>query len=306
MRIPLSALVLGESPRQVPHDIGHLQALAEVAEDLPPIVVHRSTMRVVDGVHRVHACRIRGWSTIEARYLDGDDEDVYLLAVALNVRHGMPLSLSERRAAAERVMAMRPSWSDRSIAKISGLSPKSVGAIRERSTAEIPQLNTRVGDDGRVRPLSTRSGRQKAGRMIAERPAASLREVAAECGISLGTAHDVRRRLEQGLDPVPDGRRDSGQGLRKRGPAAGPGDTAESVRRRLELMSREPGLKYSSDGRRTLLQLRLALIDEGERLQLLEAVPEHWMGTVAQLARFCADQWQSLAEEADRRREHSA
>ncbi|MFR9788491.1 streptomycin biosynthesis protein [Streptomyces sp. MB22_4] len=298
--------MLGESPRQVPQDIGHLQALAEVDEDLPPIVVHRPTMRVVDGVHRVHACRLRGRSTIAARYFDGDDEDVYLLAVGLNVRHGMPLSLSERRAAAERIMAMRPSWSDRSIANLSGMSPKSVAAIRERSAGEVPQLNVRVGSDGRVRPLSARSGRQKAGRMITERPAASLREVAAECGISLGTAHDVRRRLEQGLDPVSDGRRAPERGLRRRATATGPEDTVESVRRRLELMSREPGLKYSEEGRRTLLQLKLAMMDERERLQLLEAVPRHWMGTVAELARFCAGQWQLLAEEADRRSEHSA
>jgi hypothetical protein len=101
------------------------------------------------------------------------------------------------------VIGSHPHWSDRQIAELTGLSPKTVAAIRRRSAEEIPQLNIRIGRDGKVRPLNIVPNRQLAGRLMAERPNASLREIAFEAGISLGTAQYVRRRLSLGEDPVP-------------------------------------------------------------------------------------------------------
>jgi hypothetical protein len=57
---------------------------------------------------------------------------------------------------------------------------------------------------GRARPLDTADGRLRASAIIKERPQASLREVAREAGISPSTVRDVRQRVKQGLDPVPE------------------------------------------------------------------------------------------------------
>ncbi|MDQ3764730.1 MAG: hypothetical protein M3460_25325 [Actinomycetota bacterium] len=54
---------------------------------------------------------------------------------------------------AERMIISYPQWSDRAIAKVCGLSIKTVGFLQQRMTGELPQLEARVGRDGRARPL---------------------------------------------------------------------------------------------------------------------------------------------------------
>jgi ParB-like chromosome segregation protein Spo0J len=49
-------------------------------------------MRVIDGIHRVEAAKLRGAKEIEARLFDGDESASYVLAVQANVTHGLPLS----------------------------------------------------------------------------------------------------------------------------------------------------------------------------------------------------------------------
>ncbi|MCZ0995633.1 ParB/RepB/Spo0J family partition protein [Streptomyces noursei] len=172
---------------------------------LPPVLVHRPTMRVLDGTHRVRAQLLRGGTQIRVEFFEGTEEESFVLAVRSNVAHGLPLSLSDRKAAAARILHAYPQWSDRSIGSVSGLSPKTVGVIRRRSAEEDPQLNgvDRLGRDGRTHPASVAEGRLYASKLISERPYASLREIASSAGISLGTAQDVRKRLENGQNPVP-------------------------------------------------------------------------------------------------------
>jgi hypothetical protein len=56
-----------------------------------------------------------------------------------------------------------------------------------------------MGSDGRLRPLTSLDGRRRASEPIVARPEAPLREIAAEAGISVGTAHDVRQRMQRGM-----------------------------------------------------------------------------------------------------------
>lgn len=129
--IPIEALVLSHSPRSAGENDEHTRVLAESPDELPPIVVQRGTNRVVDGVHRVRAAQLRGEQTVRARYFDGDDESAFVLAVRLNVRHGLPLSLADRKAAGGRILRERAEWSNRAIASAVGLSPKTIAALRE-------------------------------------------------------------------------------------------------------------------------------------------------------------------------------
>ena len=200
--VEIAQLVPDGSPRSDGEDHAHVERLLEAEWPLPPILVHRPTMRIIDGFHRVRAAKRKGFQEIQTIFLDGSLESAFIVAVEANVTHGLPLSMGDRRAAAARILQTHSDWSDRAIAASTGLSAKTVSAIR-CANAENPQSNKRVGRDGRVRPLNARVGRQHAAQLLASRPNASLREIAKAAGISPGTVRDVRERLTRGEDVVP-------------------------------------------------------------------------------------------------------
>jgi ParB-like chromosome segregation protein Spo0J len=301
-RLPISSLMPADSPRQGGEDIEHIRTLASVTERLPPIIVHRATMRVIDGMHRLAAALLRGDDTIEARLFDGTDRDAFLLAVRSNVVHGLPLSLADRICAAERILASHPTGSDRAIASIAGLGARTVGNIRARLRlgADAAIVRARIGRDGRMRPLNNAEGRVRAWTIIKERPHASLREVAREAGISPSTVRDVRQRVERGLDPVPEKRRRAG--VVKSGDA---GD--EALRGRPDLLSMlrglqsDPALRYTETGRILLRWISARAIRSDERADVVEKVPPHCSYIMADVARACADEWLELANALERR-----
>ncbi|MFF2409986.1 ParB N-terminal domain-containing protein [Streptomyces sp. NPDC058092] len=121
---------------------------------LPPITVHRQSMRIIDGMHRIRAAELRGKECIAARFFDGSGEDAFVIAVKLNSDHGLPLSPTDRSAAALRIIESHPQWSDRPIAAGTGPAATTVAALRRRaSRGRCVQLSKRVGRDGRSRPL---------------------------------------------------------------------------------------------------------------------------------------------------------
>ncbi|MFH8344280.1 ParB N-terminal domain-containing protein [Streptomyces sp. NPDC018045] len=206
----ISAILPGESPRFVQQDEAHIRRLAETDSELPPILVHRRTMRVIDGTHRLRAALLQQRKHIDVEFFDGTEAEAYVVGIQANTAHGLPLSLAERKAAAERVIQLQPEQSDRAIARITGLSAKTVGALRRRSSEENPQLSARLGRDGRIRPLSFEEGRRRALAVIKERPGASVREIAREAGVSVGTAHSLRVQVERGRRAAPAGGPDKG------------------------------------------------------------------------------------------------
>lgn len=130
--VPISSLVPADSPWLTGENLEHVKLLA-MARNLPPILVQRSTMRVIDGMHRVRAAQFRGETAIPVTFFEGDDSEVFLRAVDANIKHGLTLSLTDREAAADRILVDYPHWSDRTVAAASGLSRTTVGAIRRRS-----------------------------------------------------------------------------------------------------------------------------------------------------------------------------
>ncbi|KUH39359.1 hypothetical protein ATE80_07860 [Streptomyces kanasensis] len=192
------------APREQREDPAHVRLLAETGGTCDPLLVHRATMRVIDGAHRLRAAVMRGRTAVEVQFFDGTEEDAFVLAVQLNVRHGLPLTLDERKAAAARVIRSHPHWSDRVLAQRTGLSPKTVAKVRARAGEYDGGPARRVGGDGRVRPLSSIEGRRSAAVLLAEHPGMSLREVARRTGLAVGTVRDVRERLVKGRDIVPD------------------------------------------------------------------------------------------------------
>jgi ParB-like chromosome segregation protein Spo0J len=135
-------------------DLDHIKTLEAVAEAWPPLkVVQRGNGFVlVDGFHRFAAAQNLGQETVTAEVLDPPkDGDLHGLAFALNAVHGRPLTLSDRRAFAARLLQAHPDWSEREIARRAGLVQPTVAKVRQEleSQAAIQPTETRVGKDGR-------------------------------------------------------------------------------------------------------------------------------------------------------------
>jgi len=298
--VPVSELLPGDSPRIQGEDAAHVRNLAMAGEPLPPVVVHRATMRVIDGMHRLKAAKERGDREIAVEYFDGTAADAFLRAVRENVVHGLPLSRADREAAAKRIIKSHAGLSDRAIATVVGLSAPTVGVIRQCTTDRSFQSNSRVGQDGRKRPLNTVEGRLRASRIIAERPNASLRAIARDANVSLGTAQDVRKRMARGEDPIPPkfAPQHGPRVPRPRLPGAvGGGRPAQPA---LRMLRRDPSLRLSETGR-ALLQWLGVCGTEYRREQVVNAVPEHLVRIVVELARDCAESWAKLGRDLERR-----
>jgi hypothetical protein len=299
-QVLIASLAAAESPRSAGEDREHVARLADMDDPLPPILVHRPTMRVIDGMHRLAAARLKGRRTIGATFFDGTAEEAFLRSVAANVAHGLPLSQADRHSAATRIMRSHPQMSDRAIARAAGLGTRTVAALRRRSGGTVTELATRMGQDGRVRPVSGVAGRQRAAEVIRERPDATLREVAQLAGVSPATAHDVRKRLRAGEPPVvsplrPDTAGDLRDVRDVRG-GRGRADRADPTRM-LEKLLRDPALRHKEAGRNLLRLLRQNAIGAEQWGDLTAAVPVHCAELVGDLARQYAEIWQGFAQE---------
>ncbi|MFF6786380.1 helix-turn-helix domain-containing protein [Streptomyces sp. NPDC012510] len=304
--VPMAALKPSDSPRAQRQDESHVRKLAACEQDFEPILVHRPTMRVIDGMHRLAAARLRGHREIAVRFFDGGEADAYVLSVQLNLCHGLPLTRAERRLAAARILVSHPHWSDRAIAERTGLSDKTVGKLRRCASAEIPHSHTRVGRDGSVRPLNSAEGRRLVAALLAADPGASLRELARKSGLSTGTVRDVRDRLSRGQDPVPERqhevvklaatlpralRRQRPNGRRQHDdPLCTPGGAA------LRKLANDPSLKATEPGRLLLRALFTTDFTPGQWEQIVAALPERWTPHIRVLAARRAEEWNALAD----------
>ncbi|MEW1698403.1 ParB/RepB/Spo0J family partition protein [Streptomyces sp. NPDC093249] len=299
----LSSLVAADSPRLGGTSPDHVEVLAQ--GDIQPILVHRATRRVVDGMHRLQAARLQGEETIPVRYLDGPVSEVFLHSVAANVSHGLPLTLADRRAATRRILTSHPDLSDRAIARITRLSPKTVGAVRRTSTEEVPQSKVRVGEDGRTRPLDAAQRREAARAFLAEHPGATLHETAASAGVSVSTACEVRQRMRRDEEEAPP-RPAAAREVRDRDTRGGGGNPAgdrcaeRGRARRAETLAKDPSLRLTESGRALLRWLNERAPDLEVGRQLMAAVPPHCAVAVADLANSYALEWQRFATALDR------
>jgi ParB-like chromosome segregation protein Spo0J len=184
----------------------HVAHLIAMRGHWPPILVARGDGLVIDGVHRVAAARFLGLARIEAVLFDGGPEDALIEFVRRNVYHGLPLTLAERKHAAARILTAQPAWSDRRVAELCAISPKTVARLRptagRRPTEETPHLDiaSRIGRDNRCRPVDGASARSRIVEEIKARPDASLRAIAATVGVSPETVRSVRMSLQHAPD----------------------------------------------------------------------------------------------------------
>ncbi|MEU9340276.1 transcriptional regulator [Streptomyces sp. NPDC048278] len=304
--VPLDDLTVSASPRLDGQDSVHVRALADTEAALPAILVHRPDMRVIDGTHRLLAARLAGRKDIAVRFFSGSEEEAFLLSVACNIVHGKPLSLADRVAAAARLLDDHPRWSDRCVASVVGLSAHKVAEVRRSSDGPAAQGISRIGQDGRVRPLNAAEGRRLACEIITREPQASLRQIARQAGISPATVADVRERMQRGVDPVPD---------RQRGAVSGAGDDAgargvpgrepetvsfEKLLALSETLRKDPSLRFNEVGRLALRLFDACAVFVRQQHAVTAQVPPHCKRPMAELLTSYARLWQSYADELSR------
>lgn len=307
-RVKIADLRFGSSPRLGGADSEHALLLVGIVEPLPPILVDRQTMTVIDGMHRVLAARLRGDRDIAVELFDGSPEEAYIQSVKANIAHGKPLTLKERKLAAARILAIRAAWSDRVIAEICGLSPKTVAVIRRQATVEPAQSRGRMGRDGRMRPLDSSTARQRTAELIQAAPSASLRSIARQVGLSVGTVRDVHARVVRGEPPVPSRSR-----LSTSNGSSGNGCSAERGAATSDSENPPPGpaLEHDrayadSESRRSFASWFDAhAIDAEDWRRFLDEVPLNRVYEVSDEARFRAATWRDFAAALERRPLHA-
>jgi len=270
-RIPVQSVKPGLSPRILGENIDHIHALAEVIDCLPPIVVHRSTMRIIDGVHRWRAAAYAGWREIAVQYFDGSDEEALILALALNLEHGLPLSTADRRSAAARLLHHHPDWSDRRVAKAAGLSPKTVARVRSISCDHegVPRRITRVGSDGRRRALPL----PRTSTLLEDPGFATSEACSSESPTQVQTGNTVRAEQPNQLDTV------------QLTHVAFDGAAAFAS------LCNDPSLRSTETGRLLLRLLGSRSLTPGVWHSLILVIPPYQRHAVASIAEEVAAQW---------------
>jgi hypothetical protein len=338
--VPVNALVAGFHLRQIGTDATHVRLLADAAWSvrLPPILVQRQGSRVIDGLHRLEAAKIRGDKTIKARVIDCSDAEALILAVKSNTLHGLPLSRADRISSAKRILTTHPDWSDRALAAVTGLSAKAIASIRNSSANGVQFDGKRLGRDGKRHPVASVGGRQRVLDYISAHPEASIREVARETDVSIGTVHDVREKIRKGEPVVPETRTTGEEeshishGAGNYPAEQGPGGSGQETRclgrndaqdpqggvpgavRALHArgtvgnsrqaswlviagrLSGDPTLRYTEGGRAFLRWMATHCAQADEWREFVDAVPQHWLDEVGQLADAMSAEWRQFAE----------
>jgi hypothetical protein len=143
------------------------------------------------------------WSLSYVSPCFGSDFDPYTYVVSANIRR-RHLTTEQRKEIAAELLKANPAQSDRSVAKEVGISPTTVGAIRETvepSSVQTGQLEQdapkRVGRDGKARKMPER--KSKGATAPAEpvaisepRPAAEPEDDADDSGLYMGMTNDLK------------------------------------------------------------------------------------------------------------------
>lgn len=313
--IPVSSLVPAFYLRQSGTDAAHVRLLADTAASvrLPSILVQKRSFRIIDGMHRVEVAKLRGEWNISARLVDCTDEEALVLAVKSNTQHGLPLSRADRISGAKRILTNHPDWSDRVLAGITGLSAKAIASLRNNASGGPPPHLKRLGLDGKRRPVVAGEGRRRAAEYISAHPDASLRQIARETDVSLGTVHDVRERIRRGALDVPEDAsqptvRDEGSmseraSVKSFPPPSLPPRTGTSSIQQLAWpaisakLTGDPTLRYTDGGRAFLRWMSVHSMQADEWREFIDAIPQRWLKEVSQIALSMSEEWGEFAQQ---------
>jgi hypothetical protein len=188
---------MGNQLRGAGLDDKHIRLLMELAGQWPPVLVSVEDHRVIDGAHRVVAAQRLGIRALPVRWFRGTPDEAYVEAVRRNVKHGLPLTSADRMRAVNQILEDHPDWSDRRISDICAVAAKTVARLRESRRPTIRTFESRVGKDGKRRPVNPALARERILRLLESDPGRSLRSVATSVGASPETVRSVRNSMRR-------------------------------------------------------------------------------------------------------------
>ena len=170
LELPVAEIGPGPLVRTDRLDEAHAELLRPMLDEVPPVVVRETGKgwSLIDGQHRLSAAKLEERKTIRAVVVALDDAEALEAAVKANTSHGKALTLTERKAAAEQLIATTD-WSDRRIAAACGLHRVTVGKARPDDAGG--QKRPRVGRDGKTyegESAAVRAARERREREAAE------------------------------------------------------------------------------------------------------------------------------------------
>jgi hypothetical protein len=120
-----------------PKRVEHYRQILESDNDLDPVIVFHDgqTNWLSDGFHRIEAYKKADQTQIPTDVRHGTRRDAILYAIEANAKHGLCLSLAERKNAATTLLQDTEwsQWSDRKIGKICGINHETVRSLRNLS-----------------------------------------------------------------------------------------------------------------------------------------------------------------------------
>jgi hypothetical protein len=198
VEVSLGELTSGRSPRLHGLNHEHVVALMDRKEDWPPILITRADRTIIDGQHRFRAAQLLGHSSIACIISDAPETEAFVESIRRNLKNGLPLTRRDRKHAARVVLELHCDWSDRRIAALCAIDHGTVASLRAdldiSPTGQNLRLDTRLGRDGKRRPVDYASTRQRVIQAIRAEPQASLRQIAQSAGVSPETVRTVKSR----------------------------------------------------------------------------------------------------------------
>lgn len=157
----------------------------------PPL----QTLELLDGRSRLDAMEAAGLPVVlpddRVQFIlpsDGVDPWQFVLSANLMRRH---LTREQKREVIDKLLQQRPELSDRAIAKLAGISDKTVGAVRRKVNAEIPHKEgTSTNSTACPGERREASGRKARGRKAQPRSAAAQTTTTA---LTTGCEGKIRR-----------------------------------------------------------------------------------------------------------------
>jgi len=141
------------------------ETVASYAQDMlagdvfPPVVVYHDGIDIwlSDGFHRYLAVQQTGKDEIDSDVRQGTLRDALLYAAEANRKHGLPLSNKDKRRVAEIFLSDSEwaQWSDREIARRTGLSNRFISTMRQELSVNGSQMERKVERNGTVYTLNT-------------------------------------------------------------------------------------------------------------------------------------------------------
>lgn len=143
----------------------------EGTDVLPPVLLSgpdsEGLYKLLDGWHRVAAAEEAGLENIPAELWEGSDPTLaFCEAVKRSSISSLPLSWAEKRAAVDRILELRPSLSDREIARTAGVSHPLVAKRRALANGEGTEDDETAGSQERTPPAPP-TAEQEAKRLLA-------------------------------------------------------------------------------------------------------------------------------------------